>query len=71
VDERTIKDIDGTPLNLEAATEKPDGEITTIDFEWPKPGPDKMEVPKENYITKIGDLICGVGYYYWKSEKDQ
>jgi hypothetical protein len=70
VEERTLKDIDGTPLNLQAATEKPDGEITTIDFEWPKPGPDTKQVPKENYITKVGDLICGVGYYYWKSEKE-
>jgi hypothetical protein len=71
VDERTIKDIDGTPLNLEEAAQKPDGEITTIDFEWPRPGPDKVEVPKENYITKVKDLICGVGYYYWKNERGQ
>jgi hypothetical protein len=27
-----------------------------------KPG-ETAAVPKESYITKIGDQVCGVGYY--------
>jgi hypothetical protein len=28
-----------------------------------RPGPDPKPVPKESLVTRIGDLICGVGYY--------
>jgi hypothetical protein len=64
-DGRALKDTDGNPLNLEAIAKKPEGEITTIDLELPKPGADKTSVPKEIYATKVKDLVCGVGYYYW------
>ena len=67
VDIKTLKDVDGNPINVNAATQKPDGEITTIDYEFSKPKSVDKQVPKETYITKVGDLICGVGYYYFTS----
>jgi hypothetical protein len=30
---------------------------------WPRPGPDKTPVAKVSFVTKVGDLGCGVGYY--------
>jgi hypothetical protein len=69
-DARTFKDAHGSPLNLEAIEQKPEGEISTINVELPKPSDDKTPAPKRIYATKVNDLICGVGYYYWFNEKD-
>ena len=30
---------------------------------FPKPGPNKTPVPKVSFVTRVGDLGCGVGYY--------
>jgi hypothetical protein len=65
VDVKTLKDRNGDPIDLGEATQKPEGEISTINYQFTKPGTINKEVPKETYITKIGDLICGVGYYYF------
>jgi hypothetical protein len=59
------EDIDGDPMGIVAASDKPEGELTTIDYEFPKPGADKTPVPKQTFITRVGDLVCGVGYYYF------
>jgi hypothetical protein len=65
-DARAFKDADGNPLKFDAIAQKPDGEITAMDIKLPKPvGPEKKD-PKEIYATKINDLICGVGYYYYR-----
>src|SRR5262249_12582123 len=37
VDARTLKDVDGNRINVEAASLKSEGEITTIHYEFPKP----------------------------------
>jgi hypothetical protein len=68
MDANTFEDIDGDPMSIAAAGQKPDGDITVSDYEFPKPGTDKTPVPKETYFTKIGNLICGVGYYYLNNE---
>lgn len=39
-----------------------DGEFTIVEYVWPRPG-DRKPVPKASYVTKVGDQICGVGYY--------
>jgi hypothetical protein len=45
-----------SPLRpLSAATDEP-----TV---WPRPGLDKTPVAKVSFVTKVGDLGCGVGYY--------
>src|SRR5215469_15322952 len=65
VDVKTIKDGNGDPIKLERATQKPEGEITTIDYSFTKPGANKKPVPKETFITTVSDLTCGVGTYYF------
>jgi hypothetical protein len=34
-----------------------------VNYMWPKPGPDMTAVPKVSFVTKVGDLGCGIGYY--------
>lgn len=60
---RDIKDKNGFALGEEmmnvADTE---GKIGEVAYMWPRPGSD-TPVQKVSYVTKVGDLICGVGYY--------
>jgi hypothetical protein len=30
---------------------------------FPRPGADDGPVPKVTFVTKVGDVGCGVGYY--------
>ena len=64
-DGRTVKDSTGKLFGVEqlAAAQKTEGEITVTDYMFPKPGADKTPVTKESFTTKVGDLVCGVGYY--------
>jgi hypothetical protein len=64
-DVRTAQDATGKLFGVEqlAAAQKPQGEITVTDYLFPKPGADKTPVAKESFTTKVGDLVCGVGYY--------
>ncbi len=65
VDTRTLKDSTGKLFGVElyAAYEKPEGEITEVSYLFPRPGADKTPVPKVSLATRVGDLGCGVGYY--------
>jgi len=65
VDGRTFKDSTGKAFGLEqfAAAQKPEGQITEVSYLFPRPGADTTPVPKVSFSTKVGDLICGVGYY--------
>ncbi len=66
VDQRTLKDAKGNTFGLEIyeAGQKPERQITeVIGYLFPKPGTDKTPVPKNTFVTKAGDLGCGVGYY--------
>jgi len=65
VDAKTLKDANGKAYGLEllAAANKPEGEITEVSYMFVRPGPDKTPVPKVSFATKVGDLNCGVGYY--------
>src|ERR1700730_3754266 len=64
-DTRTLKDSTGKAFGLEqfAAAQKPEGQITEVSYMFPRPGTDTTPVPKVSFSTKVGDLICGVGYY--------
>jgi signal transduction histidine kinase len=64
-DVRTIKDPTGKALGPElyAAAQKPEGQITEVSYMWPRTGSDKTPVAKVSFVTKAGDLGCGVGYY--------
>jgi len=59
---KDIKGKRGTPFGeiiLQTATE---GTIKTVTYWWPRPGSDEP-LEKEAFYTKVGDQICGVGYY--------
>jgi hypothetical protein len=64
-DQRTLKDSTGKNFGVElfAAKKKPEGQITKVSYMFVRPGPDTTPVPKESFVTKVGDLVCGVGYY--------
>jgi len=65
-DVRSLKDPNGKTfgVDLYAAGQKPEGQITEVgDYMFPKPGTTAPAVPKVSFVTKVGDLGCGVGYY--------
>jgi Single Cache domain 2 len=64
-DIRTLKDPTGKALGQEIfdAAQKPEGEITEIRYLAPRPGGDRTPVAKVSYVTRVGELGCGVGYY--------
>jgi single cache domain-containing protein len=64
-DTRALKDPTGKVFGPElyAAAQKPEGQITEVDYMFPRPGADKTPVAKVTFVTKAGDLGCGVGYY--------
>jgi hypothetical protein len=64
-DTRTLKDLTGTAFGLENfnAAQKPEGQITEVSYKYPRPGADATPVPKVTFITRVGELGCGVGYY--------
>jgi hypothetical protein len=65
VDTRTLKDVNGKPFGQELydGYQKPEGQITEVSYMFVRPGPDETPVPKVSFVTRVGDLGCGVGYY--------
>ena len=64
-DVRTVKDPTGKAFGEEqyAAAQKPEGQITEVSYMFPKPGADPKPAQKVSFMTRAGDLGCGVGYY--------
>ena len=64
-DARNLKDSTGKVYGPElyAGGQKPEGQFTEVSYTFSKPGADPKPVPKESFVTKAGDLGCGVGYY--------
>jgi hypothetical protein len=64
-DARKLTDPTGKQYGLELynAGQKPEGEISEISYMFVRPGPDPKPVPKVSYVTRAGDVYCGVGYY--------
>ena len=63
---RTLKDAKGNAYGeaIYAASQKPEGEITVVGpYMFPKPGTLTPTFEKVSFVTKVGDLACGVGYY--------
>ena len=61
-DVKALKEKDGSPLGTKVYDAAKEGTITTISYNFPKPG-GTDPVPKEAYVTRIGNQGCGVGYY--------
>jgi hypothetical protein len=65
-DVRTLKDTNGKAYGpaIYAAAQKPEGEITEVaSYMFPKPDTLSPSFEKVSFVTKVGDLGCGVGYY--------
>jgi signal transduction histidine kinase len=57
-----IKEKDGSPLGEKVFAAMKEGTISTVSYNFPKPGTTDP-VPKESYVTRVGNQGCGVGYY--------
>jgi hypothetical protein len=45
-----------------SAGQKPEGQITEVSYLFARPS-DPKPVPKVSFVTRVGDIYCGVGYY--------
>jgi hypothetical protein len=52
----------GDPFGQRVFDAAKDANVATVDYDFPKPGTTEP-VPKESFVTRVGDLGCGVGYY--------
>ena len=65
-DVRALKDPAGKTFGVQlyAAGQKPEGQVTEVgDYMFPKPGTTAPAIPKVSFVTRVGELGCGVGYY--------
>jgi signal transduction histidine kinase len=60
-DARALK-VKDQPVGQMVFAAAKEGTITTVDYDFPKPGT-TQPVPKESYVTRVGNEGCGVGYY--------
>ena len=54
------------PLGQEIYAAGQSGKISEVNYTWVRPkdvDPEQKPVAKVSYITKVGDQVCGVGYY--------
>jgi hypothetical protein len=67
VDARTLKDSAGDNFGqkiYDLGSKAREGEIVqSAPYSFPRPGPDKTPVAKVSFLSKAGDIYCGVGYY--------
>lgn len=62
-DVRALKDAkDGAPLGQKIFDSAKEGSVATVAYNFPKPGGTEP-VPKEAFVTRVGNQSCGVGYY--------
>jgi signal transduction histidine kinase len=61
-DARTLKDPTGKTYGEDLYKAAQDGKINEVSYMFPKPGQTEPS-PKVSFVTKVGDLGCGVGYY--------
>ena len=52
----------GFPLGKAIMETAAEGKIQSVTYWWPRPGTE-TPLEKHTFYTKVGDQICGVGYY--------
>ena len=57
------KDNTGKAMGEEMYAVAKDGEFSEVSYKWVQPGGGDEPADKVSFITKVGDQICGVGYY--------
>jgi hypothetical protein len=50
------------PLGQQVMRTATAGKVSEVTYRWPRPGSVKP-LEKHTFYTKVGDQICGVGYY--------
>ena len=50
------------PRGQEVMRTATEGKVSEITYWWPRTG-SNMPLEKHTFYTKVGDQICGVGYY--------
>lgn len=61
-DAKSIKDKNGKPFGEEMIRVAQPGKFAEVSYMWPRLGT-TTPVPKESYVTKVKNQICGVGFY--------
>ncbi|HEY9215715.1 MAG TPA: cache domain-containing protein [Ancylobacter sp.] len=61
-DLNTLKDSNGKEFGKVMLSEAGEGQISTVDYVFPRLG-GTQPLAKESYFTKVGTLICGVGFH--------
>jgi Single Cache domain 2 len=61
-DVRTIKDPTGKTFGEDLYKAAIEGKVTEVNYMFPRPGQTEPSA-KISFVTKAGDLGCGVGYY--------
>ena len=62
-DIRTLKDPTGKVFGPDLFAAAKEGQVTEVGgYMFPRPGTE-TPVPKVSFVTEVGDLGCGVGYY--------
>jgi signal transduction histidine kinase len=59
---KELKDKSGKAFGQEIIKVAEEGKVKEVTYMWPKPGQTEP-TQKVTYVTKVGDQICGVGYY--------
>ncbi len=60
--DKSGKPIGGKPIGEEFYKVAQEGKIAEVSYMWPRPN-ETEPVQKVAYVTKVGDQVCGVGYY--------
>jgi hypothetical protein len=59
---RDIKGKKGHPLGQEIMQKATEGKVDEVTYWWPRPDSDEPR-EKPTFYTRVGNQICGVGYY--------
>ena len=60
--QKQLKDKTGKPFGKEFHQVAEVGKFKKVSYMWPRPGSTKP-VPKVSFVSKVGNQVCGVGYY--------
>ena len=59
---KELRDKQGKAFGEEIMKVAEEGKFKQVSYMWPKPGAAEPS-QKMSYVTRIGDQVCGVGYY--------
>ncbi len=59
---QNVRDMKGFAAGEEILKVATEDQVNEVAYMWPRPGSSEP-VDKVSYVTKVGDQVCGVGYY--------